>query len=462
MREIEDDVRRARRKRLLARGGAAEYRDADIYEHVDIVLRRALEARDHDALLLPDFLSSDPDWQLTTHLRFTSHRPVIGPLLIFVKRRILLPLTRWLYEYSLENFRRQQQLNTVLFACIEELAIENAKLRTDGQEAAGRAGRARRRGGQVGRAGRAGRTARVKLACVVHRFGADIAGGSEAHCRHVAERLAAHHDVTVLTTCAKDHVTWRNEYPAGEIAARLRAGPRFPVARQRSLHRFKDISEIAFSGTRDRGRAGRVVPRERSGRAGAARRYLRDARPRLRSVLFWAFRYAEVYFGLPLVADRAILVPTAEEDPVIRHGRARAVLLAARRLHLSDARRAGARRTPHAGRAAAVVRRRLGARARRPARRWSTRDARRHARRSCCIWAAIDPNKGCETLLQHFIRFKAEHDDAGAARHGRPGQHADSRSSGDQARSASWTIAVREALLAQRVAARRARRASRA
>jgi hypothetical protein len=128
MREIEDDVRRARRKRLLARGGAAEYRDPDVYEHVDVVLRRALEARDHGALLLPDFLNSDPDWQLTTHLRFSSHRPVIGPVLIFIKRRILLPLTRWLYEYSLENFRRQQKLNTILLACIEELAIENAKL----------------------------------------------------------------------------------------------------------------------------------------------------------------------------------------------------------------------------------------------------------------------------------------------------------------------------------------------
>jgi hypothetical protein len=144
MREIEDDVRRARRKRLLARGGAAEYRDPDIYERVDIVLRRALEARDHGALLLPDFLSSDPDWQLTTHLKFSSHRPVIGPVLIFIKRRLLLPLTRWLYEYSLENFHRQQKLNTILLASIEELAIENAKLRKrleglEGQE--GREGR---------------------------------------------------------------------------------------------------------------------------------------------------------------------------------------------------------------------------------------------------------------------------------------------------------------------------------
>ena len=140
MREIEDDVRRARRRRLLARGGAADYRDPQIYEQVDIVLRRALEGRDHDALLLPDLLSSDPDWKLTTHLRFSSHRPVIGPFLIFMKRRVLLPLTRWLYEYSLENFRRQQRLNMVLLACVEELAIENARLRHDLAGHAGQVG----------------------------------------------------------------------------------------------------------------------------------------------------------------------------------------------------------------------------------------------------------------------------------------------------------------------------------
>src|SRR5881409_1436136 len=34
-------------------------------------------------------------------------------------------------------------------------------------------------------------------------------------------------------------------------------------------------------------------------------------------VLFWSYRYAGTYFGLPHVADRAVLVPTAEEDPLI-------------------------------------------------------------------------------------------------------------------------------------------------
>src|SRR2546422_7745410 len=45
-------------------------------------------------------------------------------------RSTLFPYTtlfRSLFEYSQENFRRQDHLNRVLFACIEELALENAR-----------------------------------------------------------------------------------------------------------------------------------------------------------------------------------------------------------------------------------------------------------------------------------------------------------------------------------------------
>jgi len=129
MRQIEDDLRRERRGRLLEKGAPEEYRDADVYASVEAVLRRAVEARDHEAVLLPELLSDDQDWTLDTKLRFTSHRPVIGPVIVFFKKHVMLPLTRWLYQYSLENFQRQQRINRLLFACIEELAIENATLR---------------------------------------------------------------------------------------------------------------------------------------------------------------------------------------------------------------------------------------------------------------------------------------------------------------------------------------------
>ena len=96
----------------------------------------------------------------------------------------------------------------------------------------------------------------MKLACVVHRFGADIAGGSEAHCRHVAEHLAAEHDVTILTSCARDHISWRNEYTPGESTLGRLAILRFPVARQRSMQRFAAVSEHAGWGYFDYRRSG--------------------------------------------------------------------------------------------------------------------------------------------------------------------------------------------------------------
>ena len=48
----------------------------------------------------------------------------------------------------------------------------------------------------------------MKLAFVVQRYGLDIAGGAEYHCRLVAEHMARHAEVCVLTTCASDYLTW--------------------------------------------------------------------------------------------------------------------------------------------------------------------------------------------------------------------------------------------------------------
>jgi hypothetical protein len=69
-------------------------------------------------------------WQPELSLRLSSHRqgPVASAIL-FAKRRVLLPLTRWLYEYSLENFRRQDRLNVLLMACLQSFAAEHARLK---------------------------------------------------------------------------------------------------------------------------------------------------------------------------------------------------------------------------------------------------------------------------------------------------------------------------------------------
>jgi hypothetical protein len=65
-------------------------------------------------------------------MRYSSHRgPASGGAIAFVKRRLLMPVLRWLFEYSRDNFERQRRVNDVLFACVQELAIENARLRRE-------------------------------------------------------------------------------------------------------------------------------------------------------------------------------------------------------------------------------------------------------------------------------------------------------------------------------------------
>src|SRR5262245_6967137 len=157
----------------------------------------------------------------------------------------------------------------------------------------------------------------MKLACVVHRFGPEIAGGSEAHCRAISEHLAAAHDVTILTTCARDHITWRNEYSAGASEFGPLHVRRFRVARERSLHRFHDISEVVFSGGASTADQEQWF-RENGPESPDLLEFLKHDGREFDRILFWSFRYYQSFFGLPLVADRAVRVPTAEADPVIR------------------------------------------------------------------------------------------------------------------------------------------------
>ena len=87
----------------------------------------------------------------------------------------------------------------------------------------------------------------MKIAIVVQRYGADINGGAELHARYIAERLARYADVRVLTTCARDYLTWRNEFTPGVDRVNGIAVERFRVARERDEGEFGLLSDHVFS-----------------------------------------------------------------------------------------------------------------------------------------------------------------------------------------------------------------------
>jgi len=132
MTELHGRVRERLRAQVVASGGSPAFEDPELFADVEALLHTAASTFDSTKLILPELLGDPDTWRLNTALRYQSHRAK-GPAsaLIFVKRRVLMPLLRWLYEYSRDNFERQRRTNLVLFACVQELAVETARLRRE-------------------------------------------------------------------------------------------------------------------------------------------------------------------------------------------------------------------------------------------------------------------------------------------------------------------------------------------
>ena len=156
----------------------------------------------------------------------------------------------------------------------------------------------------------------MKLAFVVQRYGLEVAGGAELHCRWIAEKLLSRHTVEIFTTRALDHGTWAQGYPAGTTLVNGIAVHRFPVAGPRSPRRFAALSNVVFRLPHTLEEEEDWV-RENGPRSPALIEAIGAARDRFDLFIFFSYRYYHCYFGLPRVLPKAILVPTAEEDEAI-------------------------------------------------------------------------------------------------------------------------------------------------
>jgi glycosyltransferase involved in cell wall biosynthesis len=156
----------------------------------------------------------------------------------------------------------------------------------------------------------------VKLAFVIQRYGTEIAGGAELHCRWLAERLARRHHVEVFATRALDYLEWKNHYPAGTEIVNGLPVHRHTVRRKRSGREFASLCNICFYESHTREEEEQWV-RANGPYSPALVDAVAAAHHRFDRFFFYCYRYYQSYHGLPRVRDRALLVPTAEEDPAI-------------------------------------------------------------------------------------------------------------------------------------------------
>ena len=244
----------------------------------------------------------------------------------------------------------------------------------------------------------------MRLAVVVQRYGAAINGGAELHARYIAERLSRRADVEVLTTCATDYVTWRNELRGGVETVNGVTVRRFPVRRPRDVGRFGRWSARVFEETHST--ADELAWLDAEGPSSTKLvAYLAANRDRYDYFLFFSYRYYHAYFGARAVPDRAVLVPTAERDAAVGLAVFGPLFRGVRALMYNSFEE---RDLIHAvsGNAAVpgVV---VGVGSEVPDRPEADRFRRKFGiDRPFAIYVGrIDENKGCKDLFEHFTRY---------------------------------------------------------
>ena len=157
----------------------------------------------------------------------------------------------------------------------------------------------------------------MRIAFIVQRYGTEILGGSEYHCRLIAERLAPKHQVEVLTTCAQDYVSWQNEYGEGTDRVRGVTVRRFANARTRDIQAFNRYSEWIFNNAHTREDEMEWL-RQQGPWCPALLDYLERNQQQYDILIFFTYLYAPTVLGARVAPHKTILVPTAHDEPAIR------------------------------------------------------------------------------------------------------------------------------------------------
>ena len=156
----------------------------------------------------------------------------------------------------------------------------------------------------------------MRVAVVAQRYGDAVNGGAELHARYIAEHLARHTEVEVLTTCATDYVTWRNELPAGVETLKGVSVRRFRVSHERDPLKFAKLSATVFDETHSIAHELAWLDAEGPTSPSLVEHITRNAAA-FDFFIFFSYRYYHAYHGARAASGRAILVPTAERDSAI-------------------------------------------------------------------------------------------------------------------------------------------------
>lgn len=158
---------------------------------------------------------------------------------------------------------------------------------------------------------------KIKIALVNQRYGMDVNGGSEYYTRQLAEHLKKYYEVEVLTTKAQSYDTWKDFYSQDVEKINNVTVRRFHVEKTRSVF-----------GMRVLGKLRRFFPflkeywedkwiDAQGPYSPELIHYIKENKDNYNLFIFVTYLYYHTVRGIPEVADRAVLLPTAHDEPYI-------------------------------------------------------------------------------------------------------------------------------------------------
>ncbi|MDD5748222.1 MAG: glycosyltransferase family 4 protein [Actinomycetota bacterium] len=169
-------------------------------------------------------------------------------------------------------------------------------------------------------------------AFIVPRYGHEVIGGAEDLVRKTAEELARrNYRVTVLTTCAIDHLTWKNEYPPGKYYINGVEVLRFPaITRLHEPSCAKAVERIASGEKVGKTEQriwldGVVVSPELFG-------HLATKSSNYTHLIFLPYLFGTTYFGSQISPERSFIIPCLHDEPFAHQALVSEMLMSVRGL----------------------------------------------------------------------------------------------------------------------------------
>lgn len=159
----------------------------------------------------------------------------------------------------------------------------------------------------------------MRLAFVTPRYGAEIAAGAEHACRLLAEQISTRHDVDVITTCARDEVTWKSEYPEGADRIRGVLVRRFLTTPTQDPEAVGRVSQSVFTAAHSRADELEWLRLTGPWSPGLIE-FLKRHHRNYDALAFFSYRHATTVHGITIAPERSLLFPWLTLDPALRLG----------------------------------------------------------------------------------------------------------------------------------------------